>query len=766
MKNPQNSIATIPAVVVGMCGHGLAITRALHKRKIKVYSLSADIHEPGYFTNSAEVTHCQSLKSRSLVKNLLKLHAKIGLDEKLPLFLTNDRMVSDITAYGDEIFNNYLLTWKNCKDDINKYLQKSKIEHRCKEVGLNYPPSVLLTDGNDAERQAESISYPVIIKPVTPLAKFKVIVVNSKKEVQELCSKYPDDMPFLMQKFILGDDRKIYFGAIYKSQGNTLARFEGHKLYSRPMGHTCLAESAPDDEINALTEKFYEGLNMSGPLSLEVKKDESGDYWVIEPTVGRSDFWLDVSIKNNVDLAYIEYADCLNLTINEPKQVVRSYWVNGERDPAGLLRLLYLKPYLLITQFPAFLYCSITDIEPFARSFARFVRQSIRRVVGKTLKVFGFSDIYNVQRAHDPVLEHVNDIEELSESDVEKFERPRLLNFDMGYDWFRILQENALDETDKVHIYNIKGIENHDSQIIFPLLAKNDGKSLTALANFYSSIYSPIVDGENSKKLLVWFFQWLKRNRYYQIDLHPMEKNHIVYGESLVSLRKSGWLVFEYFCFGNWYLVRKFNDYADYYNKLPAVLRNTIRRKKKKFFNDDGNYIELLEGGDDLERGIEAYQVIYNSSWKEKEPYPNFISALIHNYADRGQLRLGVAYINNEPAAAQIWIVDGNRAAIYKLAYDERFSRYSVGTVLSDYIMKYVIDVDKVQEVDYLIGDDDYKKDWMSDRRERWGIIAYNPYTLRGCAGAFNEMLRRKIKNLIFMYFADKKMSRSNRWRY
>ncbi len=36
-----------------------------------------------------------------------------------------------------------------------------------------------------------------------------------------------------------------------------------------------------------------------------------------------------------------------------------------------------------------------------------------------------------------------------------------------------------------------------------------------------------------------------------------------------------------------------------------------------------------------------------------------------------------------------------------------------------------------VLDVDYLTGDDPYKKDWMTHRRERWGITAFNPRTPR-----------------------------------
>ena len=62
--------------------------------------------------------------------------------------------------------------------------------------------------------------------------------------------------------------------------------------------------------------------------------------------------------------------------------------------------------------------------------------------------------------------------------------------------------------------------------------------------------------------------------------------------------------------------------------------------------------------------------------------------------------------------------------------------------------MKHVIEVDQVKEVDYLIGDDPHKQFWMSHRRERWGIVAYNPRTLMGALGLIREVLGRFVKSV------------------
>ena len=63
--------------------------------------------------------------------------------------------------------------------------------------------------------------------------------------------------------------------------------------------------------------------------------------------------------------------------------------------------------------------------------------------------------------------------------------------------------------------------------------------------------------------------------------------------------------------------------------------------------------------------------------------------------------------------------------------------------------MEHVLDVDKVREVDYLTGDDKYKQDWMSHRRERWGILAMNPRTVRGALAILRHIGGRAVKRAV-----------------
>jgi CelD/BcsL family acetyltransferase involved in cellulose biosynthesis len=151
---------------------------------------------------------------------------------------------------------------------------------------------------------------------------------------------------------------------------------------------------------------------------------------------------------------------------------------------------------------------------------------------------------------------------------------------------------------------------------------------------------------------------------------------------------------------------------------------------------------------ENLKGAIDAYEKIYISSWKRPEPYPNFVSGLIRTCAEKGWLRLGVVYLDDQPIAAQVWIVNAGRATIYKLGQVQRYDEYSAGSILTAHLMEHVLDIDKVREIDFGSGDDPYKKNWLPQRRERWGMLAMNPRSLLGCWEIVRNIGGRKAKTV------------------
>ena len=151
----------------------------------------------------------------------------------------------------------------------------------------------------------------------------------------------------------------------------------------------------------------------------------------------------------------------------------------------------------------------------------------------------------------------------------------------------------------------------------------------------------------------------------------------------------------------------------------------------------------------ELEAAIANYEAIYNSSWKRPEPFPSFIPELCRTTASHGWLRLGVLRLADKAVAAQIWFVKDGVASIFKLAYIEEYAKQTVGTVLTTELMRRAIDEDKVAIIDYLSGDDAYKKDWMTHRRERRGVIGFNQRRPLGIYAASAHFGAKMLKSVL-----------------
>jgi CelD/BcsL family acetyltransferase involved in cellulose biosynthesis len=111
-----------------------------------------------------------------------------------------------------------------------------------------------------------------------------------------------------------------------------------------------------------------------------------------------------------------------------------------------------------------------------------------------------------------------------------------------------------------------------------------------------------------------------------------------------------------------------------------------------------------------------------------------------------GWSRLAVLYVKGQPVAVQLWFVLRGKASIFRLAYNEAWKQYSPGSILTSSLMEYVIDTDKVEEIDFLTGNDAYKQDWMSDRRECFALSCVKSISPASRYERFVELLKRMLK--------------------
>lgn len=314
-------------------------------------------------------------------------------------------------------------------------------------------------------------------------------------------------------------------------------------------------------------------------------------------------------------------------------------------------------------------------------------------------------------------------------------------SFDASADWFANLQQTVFPDDDGVRFQ--VGMFWGMPRAILPLRRVDKGRlrEIQSLGHFYTSLYTPVLGAQATEIDVAAVLEQAGQDHgnAHAMRFAPLDRESPKYEILLTALRSAGWVPFRFYCFGNWFL-RVDGGWQDYLARRDGELRGLLKRKGKKFLAAGGR-MEIVTDSMTAESAIRDYCSVYAKSWKKPEPYPQFIPGLIRWLAAKGRLRLGIARIAGQPVAAQIWIVAHGKASIFKLAYDEAFSHLAPGTLLTAHLMQHAIDVDRVREVDYLIGDDPYKAGWMSHRRERWGIVAYNPRTVIGATLLLRETL-------------------------
>ena len=310
--------------------------------------------------------------------------------------------------------------------------------------------------------------------------------------------------------------------------------------------------------------------------------------------------------------------------------------------------------------------------------------------------------------------------------------------------WFANLVDHAVGDSGEPRFYALERGDGMALALLAMLRPVDEPRALRALAASYTCDFAPIIDAAGLRahglapgQALETIARAIRAEKpaWTSVRLDYLPEDQPLYAELCDAFGAAGYAVGRYRNFANWFEPVEAPTLEAYMARRPSALRNTIKRKTRKLEQSGDSGFELVSTAAGLKAGLESYERIYATSWKDPEAFPRFIPGLMRAMADQGWLRLGIMHVNGEPAAAQLWLVAGGRAVIYKLAYDPRFAPMSVGSILTLRMMEQAIEADGVTEIDYGSGDDPYKKDWMSRRRERWGMVAFHPFSLKGILG-------------------------------
>jgi hypothetical protein len=302
------------------------------------------------------------------------------------------------------------------------------------------------------------------------------------------------------------------------------------------------------------------------------------------------------------------------------------------------------------------------------------------------------------------------------------------------FDWFRLIERHC-PPPGKLLVLRAR-----QGECRAWLFLKVDGSRAVGLANWYSFDFGVILqcgDRRRGHVLTEALIAGLRRQRprIASIDLAPMSREDLL----CLCIRGKSWLHRLSPATTRWGIDTTGQDFAAYWAARPSRLRNTAERKTRAAKLDIRIHTKFSD------EAWADYERVYAASWKPEEGSPAFLRALAEMEGAAGTLRLGIARELARLVAAQLWLTEGGIATIHKLSYAEDAKRLSPGTILTMEMFRHALDVDHVNGIDFGLGDDAYKADWVDRSRPMYRLLAYDLLS----AGGWAEAARHAASKLV-----------------
>jgi D-aspartate ligase len=306
-----------PVVVVGGVLTALGVVRSLASAGIPVYLACDTRFCPAGLSRQCTLLRVPDLKGQGLVDGLLSIAGRIG--EKAVLMLSSDLQVAAVSRARAALEAHYFLALPT-ETMVDVLVDKAKFQPYAEEIGLRVPRAVVLDQGHD-DQALDVLSMPVVLKPAGKAlagVKQRATRADTLTEARAVARRMRcAASSVLVQEWIDGDDNDIYFTLfVCDGQARIVALFTGRKMICEPplVGGTALCVAATEEHraLGAQTQALVTHSHYHGIGGLEFKRHRrTGQFVVVEPTVGRADWQQEIATLCGVNIPAIAYRTAL-----------------------------------------------------------------------------------------------------------------------------------------------------------------------------------------------------------------------------------------------------------------------------------------------------------------------------------------------------------------------------------------------------------------------------------------------------------------------
>ena len=322
--SPEETIRyTIPAIVTGGGINALGVVRSLGQLGIPVIVLDTNSRSPAMRSRWGQPQLVPSLEGEAFMSSLTQLASNLGT--ATILFLTEEKTVVTVSQLRHLLPDSMKI---RLPDHVRlmQLMHKQGFQELADSISAPVPRTVRLLGIQDLSK-LDILKFPCVLKPSEKNYEYgarfkKAYKVSSPDETAII---YREIEPILadmvVQEWIEGKDSDIYFCMQYiGADGEVLASFPGRKIRSWPprIGGTASCTSAWEHkkELTDLTLNFFHAVGFTGMGSMEYKRDaRDGRFYMVEPTVARTDFQEEVATINGCNLPLACYCHELGLPL-------------------------------------------------------------------------------------------------------------------------------------------------------------------------------------------------------------------------------------------------------------------------------------------------------------------------------------------------------------------------------------------------------------------------------------------------------------------
>jgi predicted ATP-grasp superfamily ATP-dependent carboligase len=332
------------AVVVGLDTLvGIQTVRILARHKIPVIALAKDPTHHGCRTRLCERIIFTNTTGEGLIQTLVDLGS--GFKQKAVLIPCADMNVLLVSRNRQELLPWYHIVLP-AAEVVETLMNKQSFYTFAQNNGFQIPQTRYVGNREEAERAAEELTFPCVLKPPMSAnpdweknSKLKAYRLNDPVELfyfYEQSKVWAKDL--IVQEWIEGPDSNLYScNCYFNARFEPVVTFVARKLRQWPpiTGESSLGEECRDDVVLNETVRLFRCAHLYGLGYVEIKRSiRSGKYFIIEPNIGRLTGRSPIAEAGGVELLYTMYCDTLGLPL--PENLEQRYqgvkWIDMRRD--------------------------------------------------------------------------------------------------------------------------------------------------------------------------------------------------------------------------------------------------------------------------------------------------------------------------------------------------------------------------------------------------------------------------------------------------